>query len=273
MASERELTTYYYSPLDSAMPTNNHVTFWQLYERAARARYGEDITIIKTPLAERMVNNIEFQVTVVDKEREPREATRTIVGITTKEYSNRGKDTQDETVVKIYKTSPPTSKGERYSFFTTEGVNFGIGGNIAAQVMGLSITGGSLRITGQFSATEQSNEHGYSVSYHQEEKISVPPGTRVTAKIVSYSIKYEMFYTLKFSVKRSATVPLVYMSNCQRLCFRACRSSGVVYASDMISTLPNYNGEDADGTASFVQTGTLFWIGEGCSVDKLEESL
>ena len=40
---------------------------------------------------------------------------------------------------------------------------------------------------------------------------------------------------------------------------------------DMISTLEDYNDEELSGMASFTQTGTLSWIGEGSTVDKEEE--
>ncbi len=45
-------------------------------------------------------------------------------------------------------------------------------------------------------------------NYEQEEKITVPPGKRVKAKITSYSVRYDMKYTLKFSVYRNVTVPV-----------------------------------------------------------------
>ena len=262
-----------YSPLNAELTTyaagnNSFATFWQLYEHAARARYGEDITVVRNSYYEGLVNSIEFQVSVVEKEREPREVTRTIVDITTKEFTNRGKDVVDETMIKLHKTTA-TPRGEKYRFTTPGGVNFGFGGNLGPQVMAMSISGGSLRITGQFSGTRLQNEHAYSLSYYREEKISVPPATRVTAKIVSYSNKYEMLYTLKFRVSRNAVVPLQYKTRC---CFCTRSKQGVVFVSDMISSLPNYTRED-HGTASFVQTGTLSWIGEGCSVDKLEEPI
>jgi hypothetical protein len=257
-----ELTTY-------ATDSNAPVTFWQLYERTAKARYGENITVVRTAYNEQLVNNIEFLVSVVDKEREPREVTHTIVDITSKEYFNRGKEARDETVVKLRKVSS-APKGERYSFSTPNGVNFGFGGSIGPQVMSLSISGGSLRVAGQYSNWGMSNEHAYDLTYDREEKVSVPPKTHVKTKITSYSNKYEMFYTLKFRVSQSAMVPVLFKSKC---CLLSCRNTGVVFVSDMISTLPNYNGRDVGHTASFMQTGTLSWIGESCTVDKLEEPI
>lgn len=272
-----QMTTY--SPQRNGAKKDIYVTFWQLYERAAKEQYGHDIHIIKNSFYENKVNNIAFELSVVDKDKKPREKTRTIVDINMKEYTNRGKEAQDETIVKMHKTSSKT-KGERYNFSTTKGVDFGGGANIGAQVVGLAVAGGSLGITGHYNkskskteGTELSSEEGFSFSYNQEEKICVPPGTHVEATITTYSMKYEMDYTLKFNVKRSAFIPVLYQTNCQQMCFGMCRSNGVVYVRDIISTLPDYNGEDEDETASFTQKGTLSWIGEGCSVDKAEEPL
>lgn len=271
-----QMTTY--SP-QRAPKKDSYVTFWQLYERAAKQRYGQDISVIKNQFYEKKVNSIAFELSVVDKDKKPREKTRTIVDINMKEYTNRGKEAQDETMVKMHKTSSKT-KGERYHFSTTKGVDFGVGGNIGAQVVGLAVGGGSLGISGHYNkskskteGTEQSSELGFSFSYNQEEKICVPPGTHVEATITTYSMKYEMDYVLKLKAKRNASLPVLYRTNCQQLCFGMCRSNGVVFVRDMISTLPDFNGEDEDETASFTQNGTLSWIGEGCSVEKVEEPL
>jgi hypothetical protein len=213
---------------------------------------------------------------VVSKDKKPQEKTRTLVDINMKEYANYGKQAQDESVVIIHKTST-TTKGERYSFSTTKGVDFGIGGNIGAQVVGMAVAGGSIGVSGNYNkskskteGTEQLSEEGFSFSYNQEEKICIPPGTRVEAEISSYRMKYEMKYVLKFSAKRDSFIPLLYKTGCQQMCFGMCRNNGVVYLRDMLSTLPNYNPEDEDDTVSFTQDGTLSWVGEGCTVEKKE---
>ena len=104
---------------------------------------------------------------MVEKEKEPREVTHTIVDTTTKEYFNRGGEAQDETVIKLHKMSPMT-RGEKYRFATPSGVNFGFDGNIGPQVMNLSISGDSLRITGQFSGRDESNDHAHTLAYDRE---------------------------------------------------------------------------------------------------------
>lgn len=102
----------------------------------------------------------------------------------------------------------------------------GIGGNIGAQVMGLAMAGGSASVSanyGRHTSTTTGNEqlvdNNLSFSYSQEEKISVSPGTRVKARITTYSVRYEQKYTLKFSIDSTLNVPLTYKTRCQQTCF------------------------------------------------------
>ena len=50
------------------------VTFWELYKRAAKNIYGENIRVIKTPWVKQRIDNLNFQVSVVDAETTPKEA-------------------------------------------------------------------------------------------------------------------------------------------------------------------------------------------------------
>ena len=264
MAS-KEMKTYY--PKDTTV-----VTFWELYECVAKEKYGRNITVLKLPFAEEKVNNIDFDIRVVDKEKEPREVTRTIVDINMKEYTNHGKECEDETMVRVSKGSSSV-KGNRYQFSTTKGVDFGVGANFGATVMNLAQAGVSAhynRSKSTTEGTEVSDEKGFTFSYEQEEKIKIPPGKSANVKITTYSMKYEMNYTLKLSVKKTASIPVRYRTGWQHLCCGLCNSSGFVNIHNMLTTLPNYNGDDEDNTASFTQDGTLSWIGEGCKVDKME---
>ncbi len=193
----------------------------------------------------------------MSKEREPREVTRTVLDIVIKEYANGGKEGQDQTILKA-------SNGfvhNRDNFFTTEGIDFGFGDNIAAQIMNLSVSGGTALYNKSVTEEAKILSVATAFNYEQEEKITVPPGKRVKAKITSYSVRYDMNYTLKFSVYRNVTVPVSYKKKSQQCCFGFCSSTSSVLASDMISVLPNYNGYDENGTASFTQTGTLNCLG------------
>ncbi len=241
--------------------------------------YGEDIIIRESQYYKDKVSGIKFEVNLVSKEDKPREVTRTIVDINMKEFKNYGKEAQDETIVKASKSSTRTSE-DRFKFSTTKGVDFSFGGNIGAQVMGLAVAGGSLGVNAAYNkksskteATEFSNVRGLHFSYAQEEKMIVPAGKYVKAMITTYSMKYEMNYTLRFSIGRNIFIPLWYRTRCQQFCCGLCNYSGTLFVRDMISGLPDYNGEDEEGKASFTQVGTLSWIGEGCSVDKVEELL
>ena len=46
------------------------ITFWELYERAARAKYGNDILIFRNLSYEKKVNDIPFQMSISYRERE-----------------------------------------------------------------------------------------------------------------------------------------------------------------------------------------------------------
>ena len=259
------MNRYSYSPLTN---TTEYVSFLQLFEAAARDIYGQDIQIIqnKSP-----VSNINFNMTVVSRDEHPREASRTVVDIHTKEYINRGREATDESIVRIDKAP----KRNRYTFISTRGIDFGFGSEIGAKVMGLAVGGGSAIVNACFSNTlAYLNEDDFSFIYHQEEKISVPPGHSITAKITTHTIRYEQDYTLKFSVPRNCYVPLEFRTSCQQCwncCCCSCKTVRGVLVSDIISRLPGYNGDDINNTASFTQRGTLSWVGGGCSVEKVQQ--
>ncbi len=99
------------------------------------------IRVVKTDLFETNVNSIDLQLSVVAMEPKPSEKTRTIIDINMKEYVNHGKVAQDESIVQINKKS-----GDRYSFSTTKGINFRVGGHFGAHVMGAAVAGGSIGI-------------------------------------------------------------------------------------------------------------------------------
>lgn len=277
MATKNGIEMSSYSPADSSFQQvkAEEVTFWTLFERAAKAQYGANIRVIKIPQTTNLLDNLNFQLSVVSVDIEPKETGRTIMDINMKEYTNNGQKEVDETVVKVHK-STSRSQGNRFSFSTTKGVNWGIGGNIGAQVMGLAMAGGSASVSanyGRHTSTTTGNEqlvdNNLSFSYSQEEKISVSPGTRVKARITTYSVRYEQKYTLKFSIDSTLNVPLTYKTRCQQTCFG--KNIGYVNITAMLNCLPNYRIEN--GKATFTQDGTLSWVGEGCRVEKSEESL
>ena len=269
-----EMTSY--SPASRAQKPakGDTVTVWELYKRAAKNVYGENIRVSKTRGVKQQLDDLSFQISVVDAETTPKETSRTIIDINMKEYTNRGQKEIDETMVKVSKSSSKT-KGSRYSFSTTTGVNWGIGGNIGGQV---AMGGGSAGISANYgrnksttTGKEESEDSCFTISYEQEEKISVAPGTRVKVRITSYGIKYEQRYTLKLSIPSSINIPVTYRTRCQQMCFGICRNFGYVNITQILQTLPNYCVEE--DMATFTLDGILSWIGDGSSVDKSEEPL
>ena len=133
-----EMTSYSPTGSSSQTATTEQVTFWDLFERAAKSQYGDNIRVIKTPWAQTKLGNLNFELSVVSMDEEPKETRRTIVDINMKEYINRWQKEVDETIVQVHKLTSK-SQGNRYSFSTTKGVNWGIGGNIGAKVIGLAM--------------------------------------------------------------------------------------------------------------------------------------
>lgn len=264
------MTTY--SPRQKAGKTDG--TMWQLYERAAKAKYGRNIRVIKTKPNEAKVDSIPFQVVVTGMDGKPREVSRVIADINMKEYKNLGKE-QDETAVHITNTTHQT-EGSRHSFTVKNGSDFGLSSTIEANVMGF----GKIGIGGSFNKKKEktkedevSSESGVSFTYHQEEKITVPPGKEVKAEITTYSMKYEVDYTVQLRVRKDATLPVLYRTWCQHHFCYLCRQYGSVLVRDVLSTLPNYIQEDENGMVSLTLRGTLSWSGEGCSVEKTERDI
>ena len=203
------------------------------------------------------------------------ETRRTIVDVNLKEYTNYGQKGDDESTFKVIKMITQ-SQGNHFQFSDTKGSSWDVGGNIGAQVIGMAMVG----VTGGMSASygrnksstagkEQSEDTSASVSYEQEERMRVPPGTRVKAKITSFKVKYEQQYTIKFGVNSWINIPVTYKMRCQQFCFGT--NSGTVNVTQILNTLPGYSLEGSKATLSVV--GTVSWISDGFSVDKSEESL
>lgn len=125
MATNNGVEMSSYSPADSSFQQvkAEEVTFWTLFERAAKAQYGANIRVIKIPQTTNLLDNLNFQLSVASVDIEPKETGRTIMDINMKEYTNNGQKEVDETVVKVHK-STSRSQGNRFSFSTTKGVNW-----------------------------------------------------------------------------------------------------------------------------------------------------
>ena len=236
----------------------NKTTMWELFEQTAKDQYGEDIKVVKTIWAQEQLDNLEFDITLEDVDEEPKEARRTIMDINMKEYKNTGEEC-DESVVRVEK-STSKSKESRYNFSTTTGVDWGVGGNIGAQIMGVAMAGGSFGVKADYhkhksetAGKSETTGSNFTFGYTQEEKIKVPPMTKIKAKITTYSMKYEQRYTLRLSLPTDLTIPLLYKTKCQAL---LCGSKSTrISAEQLLYGLRGYRKED--DKVSFLQDGTL----------------
>lgn len=216
-----------------------------------------------------------FEVLSITTTGPPREVRRTEVDVNIKEYTNNGQKWDDESTFKVIK-QVTQSQGNRYHFSDTKGSNWDIGGNMGAQVIGMAmggITGGMSASYGRnkssTSGAEQSADTTASITYEQEERMRVPPGTRIQARITSFKVKYEQQYTIKFGINSWISIPVKYKTRCQQICCGA--NNGTVGVTQILNTLPKYRLEGSKATLSVV--GTLSWISDGFSVDKSEQSL
>ena len=253
----------------------DRMTMWEVLERAAKTKFGYNIKVVKARWITKQVEDLSFIISVVKADPAPTEKSRTIADINMKEYFNPSDTSVDETTVRITKKNT-RSLENRYQFSTTKGVSWGVGGNIGAQVMGLATAGGSASIGGSYgkqksttTENEQSQAHGFEIGYEQEEKICVQPHTKMKATITTYAMKYEQGYTIKLSLPKGVTLNLMYKNRCNQWCCGA--SLGRISASELLSELPGYSEED--DVVSFLQDGTLSWIGEGSKVEKSVEPL
>ncbi len=240
-------------------------TFWDLYVSAAKFMYGDNIVVLRKPWVLDILDNISFAIYVESTGQQVIEKTRTVVDITTKEYTNRSYQEVDETLLRV-KKNRFSSKESQYQFRPLNGVNWGMGGNIGAKVMGLSMSGG-YSVVGGYN-THKSSSHAFEAdfnfSYEQEERIKVPPLSHMKATMTSYIIKYEQEYTLRFCIPSAYEFPVMYKNICNQMF--CSNTTGNVTASQLLLTLPHF--KDEYGMASFVQQGFLSWMGEGIKVDK-----
>ena len=254
-------------PQSSPPPSSCVVTLWDRFVDAAEAKYGASIDIIDTKAARNKLFNLDFDISIVSSDPSPTEVRRAVVDITTKEFINHCEKEVDESLVKVGKSTFGWT-GSRYHFSTIGG-GVSIGGEIGPKVIHLAIAGGSTNIHAcKQNLVTLEEEHKFDYGYSHEEKILVPPKSHVKARITSYSVNYQQGFTILFSIPASVMIPVSYRTRC--LCF-SCLNMGYVSVAEVFSTLPNYRNES--GTVSFIQRGTLSWIGEGSGIEKIVETL
>ena len=257
--------------------SSGRVSWLDLFMNAVRIQFGPGIQLqnttgINNELA-RFVDDLLF--TVVHSSPEPSVTRPTIIDVTFKEFVNLGEKEKDETTIRVGKNCP-IAVGSRYQFNMTEGIQFDHKYNFGAQIVGLCMAGGYMSVGTNNTIKDLAYNQNLQFQYQQEEKLIIPPRTKVTAKITTSTRKYSQDYTLEFSTSRSRCIRVSYLTRTQQQfnlgCGQCCQpSEGYIYAADIMRTLPNF--KDADGFCSFTQVGTLTWIGEGCTVEKSEQPL
>ena len=277
----------YYAPVgDTIMmqqplrQVDGMVTWWDRLVNAARIQFGPNIRLHDTRAIQNQLASFieDLLFRVVHSDPEPLVARPTIIDITLKEFVNLGEREKDETIIRVGKNLPITS-GTRYLFTMSEGIKFDHKYNFGPQIVGLSMTGGYMSVGKDYTVNDQSYNEALMFNYNQEEKVIVPPKTKVQAKIVTSTRKYRQNYTLEFSTPTSDFIYVTYFTGTQQKfidsCFKGCGccqpTVGRLYAADIMRTLPNF--KDTNEFCSFTQTGVLTWIGEACSVEKSEQTV
>ena len=259
-----------YSQLENSY---EETTLWGLYVAAAKRRFGRSIQVLKPSWIEQKLNNLSFYLSIESAETEPRETRRTVVDINTKDFTNLSEKEVDETMIKIRKNALETNL-TRYTFSGRTGLVWGLGENIGAQVMRLAVGGGCVMVNiGYQQQYCHDKRSDFEFSYNQEERITIPPMSQVKVKVTTYLKKYEQGYTLKFSLPSYLMIPVVYKTKCQQMfgCCCSRHTSRYISAAQLCQTLPGYQEEG--GYVSFIQPGTLSWVGEGSTVHKEVQSL
>lgn len=139
-----------YSPAEGTLqPRTSSDVLWNNLESAARARYGANIRVIRTPQTTKQLDDLmtKFEVLSVKTTGPPVEVRRTGVDVNIKEYTNNGQKVDDESTFKVIK-HVSQSQGNRFHFSDTKGSHWDVGGNFGAQVIGMAMGG----VTGGVSA-------------------------------------------------------------------------------------------------------------------------
>ena len=269
---------------------NQVLSVASLLEEAARIKYGRRISFVWTPETDAQLkhfwDNLRISIRPVDTE--PREVGRSIVDITTKDYVNSGSES-DESTVEIYKPAG-IAKGTSAEWYVQNGLTWGVSSTVGTNIMRLAAlvpVRGTVGAVGSITNRRLEEEAlGHTLSadtlsftYKREEKIVVPPRSKVTVTITSYAIRYSFHYTLQLRALQSEAISIKFRTpfqdfwgSCLDL-LGCCRSSGFITARELLtaSLLPGY-GEESDWV-HFTQDGVLSWVGDGSKVQKIEQPL
>ena len=257
---------------------NDVFTLDKLVTNALREKHSGAMVVV-TP--QYKTYKSKFEKTLIGKARitktdeKAQEISKIQVDVNEKIYTNRGsnnkgEDEGDDTKVLIVKRSK-SSDAYSYEQQTTKGLEWGAGTNIGA-LFGLPQVGVGLSagLNADFkkhkeTTTKESTTKTKSVEQesHHEEAVEIPPGHVVKVTMTSYRVKYQLEYSMVYTVPKSACIRLRYNSGLLSGWFS--RNSKLT-AAQILRTLPEFK-EDRDNV-SFVQKGWLKWVADRMEVDK-----
>ena len=259
-----------------------------ILEEAAKIKYGRRIHFLRTAATDaellRFWNNLRISIRPVDTE--PREVGRSTVDVVTKDYINNGSE-QDVSVIELSKPAG-IAKGSSAEWYVKNGLSWSVSSNVGGNIMRLAAmvpVSGTVGAVG--SITKQRLEEdaiGHTLSadslmfrYKKEERVVVPPHSKVTVSIISYAIRYSFNYTLQLSALATDIISIKFRTPCQACwaccCIVCCTSSGFITARELLTAvqLPGYS--EGSRWVHFMQDGVLSWVGDGVKVQKEELSL
>ena len=288
-----ELLTYG-RPQPIRQIANRVVTIGQLLEQASKIKYGRRIRLLSTPATdaelERFWNNLRVSIRPVDTE--PREVGRSIVDITTKDYTNGGSE-KDESTIELSKPAG-IAKGSSAEWYVKKGLSWSVSSNVGSNIMRLAAmvpvsgtVGAVGLITKQWleedSIGQTLGADSLMLQYKKQEKVVVPPHSKVTVTITSYAIRYSFNYTLQLSALATDAISIQFRTPfqdflagcccCCCCCAGCCKSMGFITARELLTAmqLPGYS--EGSGWVHFIQDGVLSWVGDAVEVQKKEQPL
>ena len=208
-----------------------------------------------------------------------------IIDVDKKVYKNGG-DAVDEVEVQGLKSETQTSTNNyQLTVGQSQGKQFNIGGNAGLNASFFNVGGLGVGLNaGYTKSSVKSEEQQYGEersvqlgkSYGVVAKVQIPPNTKLTVKIITYSLTYRaQSVQIEVSAPRSARL-LVYLERVPRCC-SCTKSSTVVYvnAIDFLKSLGETDQVEsiADDRVRIITTSHLTYLGEKTVISKTEEKL
>ena len=209
-----------------------------------------------------------------------------IIDVDKKVYKNGG-DAVDEAEVQGLKSETQTStKNYQLTVGQSQGKQFNIGGNAGLNASffnvggaGVGLNAGYTKSSGKSEEQQYGEERSVQLgkSYGVVAKVQIPPNTRLTVKIITYSLTYRA-QSVQIEVSaRSSTRLLVYLERVPCCCGLSKTGSifAYIYASDFLKSLGETDRVEsiADDRVRIITTSHLTYLGEKTLFSKSEEKL